>query len=84
MKRLIYYTEDMARALGKSQASIRMYVSRQDWRNIPKPSRIGRRLAWRADAVEIWLDDNFGKIEKNKEEKRGRGRPKKQLKQEKK
>lgn len=45
------YVEDVARRLGKSEAAIRSAVQRgAPW--LPKPHRIGRKLAWKPDAID--------------------------------
>jgi predicted DNA-binding transcriptional regulator AlpA len=50
----ILYVKDMARKLGKTEASIRAAINRgADW--IPAPFPMGRRLAWRLVDVDAFL-----------------------------
>lgn len=50
----ILYVADMAKKYGKTEAAIRQAVSRgADW--LPKPFRMGNRIAWRAVDVDRFL-----------------------------
>jgi predicted DNA-binding transcriptional regulator AlpA len=51
----ILYVSDLARKMGRSEAAIRMAVSRGvDW--LPKPmTNMGRRLCWMREDVQQFL-----------------------------
>lgn len=52
----VLYVSDMARKYGKTEAAIRMAVTRgADW--IPKPFKMGSRIAWRAEDVDRFLKE---------------------------
>lgn len=51
----VLFVPDLARKLGKTDAAIRAAAQRKS-DAIPPPFRMGRKLAWRANKVDAWLD----------------------------
>lgn len=50
----VLYVPDLARRLGRTEASIRSAVNRDaDW--LPPPFPMGRRLAWRVSDVDEFI-----------------------------
>jgi predicted DNA-binding transcriptional regulator AlpA len=48
---------DLARMLGRTEASIRSAINRDDTGSIPPRLNMGRRICWRRSTVEAWLRD---------------------------
>lgn len=46
----------LADRLGRTEASIRGYLQRADFTAIPRPMRLGRRLAWTTRQVSEFID----------------------------
>ncbi|WP_443134968.1 helix-turn-helix transcriptional regulator [Halorhodospira sp. 9621] len=55
----ILYIEDLERGLGASRDAIRGMVRRGE---LPRPAKLGRRLVWRKEEIEHWLDMKFGPV----------------------
>jgi len=50
----VLYVEDVARLFGRSPKAIHHALARgQDW--LPRPFRVGRRLAWRPSDIEAQI-----------------------------
>lgn len=57
----ILYVTDLAKMLGRTETAIRAAVNRGvSW--IPAPFYMGRRIAWRREQVEQFIDDSAKKI----------------------
>lgn len=50
----VLYVPQLATALGLTEAAVRGHVYRRTGA-IPKPFKMGRKLAWRQATVQAWL-----------------------------
>ncbi len=55
MERQLYYIADIATILGVTEAAIRSHIQRRS-ACIPRWVKIGKRIAWRKNDVDTWLD----------------------------
>lgn len=51
-----YYMEDISTILGKSIAAIHGHLARKQYDAVPPPMKLGRRLAWLVESVEVWIE----------------------------
>lgn len=81
-------TKQLSVIIGVSEQTLRNKVSRECFEDMPPPLRIGRLIKWRPSDVDQWLETK--KIQPGSTpkctaaafpvtEKRGRGRPRKQV-----
>lgn len=52
----VVYVAQVAAMLGMTEAALRAHVYRES-RAIPKPFKMGKRLAWRRASVLSWLEE---------------------------
>jgi len=50
----LLYIEDVERRLGASRDAVRSMMRRG---HLPRPGRLGRRLVWRRDEFDRWLEE---------------------------
>lgn len=61
----VLYVADVAQKLGMTESAVRMAVARDKGRGerkraLPKPFKIGAKLAWRRQDVDAWLERKAG------------------------
>jgi predicted DNA-binding transcriptional regulator AlpA len=61
----VLYVADVAEKLGMTESAVRMAVARDKGRGerkraLPKPFKIGAKLAWRRQDVDVWLATKAG------------------------
>lgn len=77
---------DLAKCLGTTVPAIYSHIHRQNFAAIPRPIKLGRRLAWPMEVVEDWLSEKIFNTttildrDSPGKPRRGRGRPRKQPK----
>jgi predicted DNA-binding transcriptional regulator AlpA len=61
----VLYVADVAEKLGMTESAVRMAVARDKGRGerkraLPKPFKIGAKLAWRRVDLDVWLARKAG------------------------
>lgn len=66
-ERRVYLISDLSRILGLSVSAIHSHLSRRNYKAIPPPIYIGRRLAWPKSVVDEWIEAKMELAKKQKE-----------------
>lgn len=82
MKPLFYTIEDVSAMLGLTRASVHGFLARGNYDAVPRPGRLGRRLAWPVEVFDRWYQEKLQEAElpevtPQPAVKIGRGRPRK-------
>ena len=57
VRKQFYNIEDISTMLGMTNAAIYGHLARKQFDAVPPPIKLGRRLAWLVDAVDLWIKD---------------------------
>jgi predicted DNA-binding transcriptional regulator AlpA len=55
MSKLLYNVNELSAILGFTVSAIHAHLARKNFDAVPPPIRLGRRLAWSTEAVDLWL-----------------------------
>lgn len=55
MSKLLYNISELSAILGFTVSAIHAHLARKHYDAVPPPIRLGRRLAWSVEAVNLWL-----------------------------
>jgi predicted DNA-binding transcriptional regulator AlpA len=50
---------ELADFLGFTVAAVSAHLHRKNWDAVPKPIKLGRRLAWPVEDVQAWVRDKI-------------------------
>ena len=80
MSKLLYNVNELSAILGFTVSAIHAHLARQHYDAVPPPIRLGRRLAWSAEAVNLWLAEKVqrasaARLALESSQKRPVGRP---------
>ena len=50
---------ELADFLGFTVAAVSAHLHRKNWDAVPKPIKLGRRLAWPVEEVQAWVRDKI-------------------------
>ena len=56
VQKRFYNIEELSTILGKSIAAVHGHLARKQFDAVPPPMKLGRRLAWLVDSVDVWID----------------------------
>lgn len=56
VQKRFYNIEEMSIILGKTIAAVHGHLSRRQFDAVPRPMKLGRRLAWLVESVEAWIE----------------------------
>ncbi|MDD2467991.1 MAG: hypothetical protein PHI97_28775 [Desulfobulbus sp.] len=56
VKKRFYNIEEMSIILGKSIAAVHGHLARKQFDAVPPPMKLGRRLAWLVESVDLWIE----------------------------
>ena len=56
LEKIVWNINDLCRALGRTEKSIRADLHRQNWNRTPPPTRLAGTLCWRPQDVTAWLE----------------------------
>jgi predicted DNA-binding transcriptional regulator AlpA len=78
MTKRILSIDDLAELMNTTVFSIRSNLQRKNYRAVPRPMRLGRRLAWSAGMIEEFIRSREAEAtEQSKGDDREPGRPRK-------
>jgi predicted DNA-binding transcriptional regulator AlpA len=55
--KIIFYTKDVEEVIGKSRITLRRWWTAKKF---PSPQMLNGRLAWRAEVIYRWINENLG------------------------
>jgi predicted DNA-binding transcriptional regulator AlpA len=67
IQKKFYNIEEMSALLGKSTNSIYGHLARRQYDAVPVPMKLGRRLAWLIEGVEVWIAEKARQAEAMRE-----------------
>jgi predicted DNA-binding transcriptional regulator AlpA len=56
VQKRFYNIEELSTILGKSIAAVHGHLARKQFDAVPPPMKLGRRLAWLVESVDIWIE----------------------------
>lgn len=62
----IYDINRLSEILGFSVSAIHAHLARKNFDAVPPAFRLGRKLAWSAQAIDSWLEDKIKEAEKSR------------------
>lgn len=87
MKTLFYTIDHVSSMLGLTRASVHGFLARHNYDAVPRPTRLGRRLAWPVETFDRWYQTKLQQAEQAEGAPAtaetvtiGRGRPRKKMK----
>lgn len=57
VQKRFYNIEEISIILGKSISAIHGHLARKQFTAVPPPIKLGRRLAWLVESVDLWIQE---------------------------
>ena len=67
MEDKLYMINDLSQRLGLSVSAIHSHLARKNYKAVPVPIYVGRRLAWPKSVVDEWIEAKMELARKQKE-----------------
>ncbi|WP_144005030.1 transcriptional regulator [Solidesulfovibrio fructosivorans] len=57
MSEFVYDINELAEELKTTPGAIRQHIFRKNFKAVPPPVKLGRRVVWMKDRVKVWLNE---------------------------